>query len=241
MLKRLINCQRIFKKGGAYIMEEKILLEKIEKEQKQLIQEKFLEQKHKQSLSSSVSASIDKLKAGEDKPFKKINVFSSSAFKSAEPLKREIKTESEQTQTIAQADTLQNKSSQTIETPNYDFIETLSDEQREKVFVFPEEKVETAPKVKKFKLKYIIISILFALFGVWGIVNIALLDQISTQYSVNLVTYLNNLHNLDATNSQNMENLFQTIPDQSLPPSTIGEKSNWFDRFCNFLSGLFGG
>ena len=220
-------------------MEEKILLEEIKKEQEKLVKERFLEQKKSagENLTKTQEKSIEKLQSAESKPMPKINVFSSSAFSST--ASNEVKLDT--SKTTSQADVKQSKASQVVETPNYDFIETLSNEEREKIFVFPQEKEQASPKSKKFKLKYIIISILFALFGVWGIVNIATLDNVTTQYSVNLATYLNNLHNLDATNAENMENLFDTIPEESLPPSTIEAQSNWFDRFCNFLAGLFGG
>ncbi len=79
-------------------------------------------------------------------------------------------------------------------------------------------------------------------------VNVATIDnisgqiaQVSSQYELNLANYLKNLWTLDATNADNMENLFETIPDSELPPTKVDEQSNWFDRFCNFLGGLFGG
>ena len=169
--------------------------------------------------------------------FSNYSAVSSSAFSSAPSNLVETKPQD----SLQEEKRAQSQSSQVIETPNYDFIETLSNEEREKVFVFFFFLEEPLPKTKKIKLKYIIISILFALFGVWGIVNIATLDNVTTQYSVNLATYLNNLHNLDATNAENMGNLFDTIPQEPLPPSAIEEKSNWFDRFCNFLAGIFGG
>ncbi len=142
------------------------------------------------------------------------------------------------------------KDSSIIEKPNYDFIETLTDEQRKKIFKIEKEqpKDDTHDKPKKSKFKTIIFSLLFAIFGVWGIVNIATLDSIgteittvSTEYNMNLISYLNNLHNLDATNAENMENLLDTIPTEPQSPTKIEEQSNWFDRFCNFIAGLFGG
>ena len=136
-----------------------------------------------------------------------------------------------------------------IETPNYDMIETLSPEQRKKIFKIEENvKSESEVKAKPNRFKIIMFSILFAIFGIWGIVNIATLDNISSslseitaEYNMNLASYLNNLHTLDGTSAENMENLFETIPKDDFPPNSIGEQSNWFDRFCNFISGLFGG
>jgi len=58
---------------------------------------------------------------------------------------------------------------------------------------------------------------------------------------LNLASYAKNLATLDATSADNMENLLPTISDKELPATSIGEQSNWFDRFCNFIAGLFGG
>ena len=104
------------------------------------------------------------------------------------------------------------------------------------------------PKVNFGRLKKIALSLLFAIFGVWGIVNIASLDNLNAGlakteaiYQLNLASYAKNLATLDAASAENMENLLPTIPDQKGEATDIGAQSNWFDRFCNFLAGLFGG
>lgn len=132
-----------------------------------------------------------------------------------------------------------------IEKPSYDEIEELSQEERKKIFKINIGQ-ETSQKPKRFKL--MIVSLLIAIFGIWGIINVATIDsvssqivEVSTQYELNLANYLKNLYMLDATNSENMENLFETIPEEGGKVTQIEGKSNWFDRFCNFLSGLFGG
>lgn len=149
-------------------------------------------------------------------------------------------------QTFVEQET--SEESSVIEKPNYDMIEELSEEEREKVYVIDKDDAEPQQDKKKFSFKKIVISILFGIFGIWGIVNITQIDLISSQvadassqYSMNLANYLNNLRNLDATNSENMQTLFETIPDQEIKASGIEKQSNWFDRFCNFLGGLFGG
>lgn len=216
-------------------MKEKTLLAEIEEEQKKKIEESFLEYKNKNISKESPKKQFQEIKKSKEYT---VNPFSSSAFKDSQV---EDKTQPVQEEASA-------KSSSVIESPNYDLIETLSPEQREKIFKIEEEKEEVKAKPKTNKFKIIMFSILFAIFGIWGIVNIATLDNISSQisdisyeYNMNLLQYLNNLHNLDITNSENMQNLFETIPKEDLPATSIGEQSNWFDRFCNFISGLFGG
>ena len=125
-------------------------------------------------------------------------------------------------------------------------LETLSDEARAEIF--GEEKEEEKAKPKRNVFKLAVLAIAFALFGVWGIVNLIQINsvsqeitEVSTEYGINYVSYLNNLHNLDATNSNNMENLFETINEDGAGVTSVKEQSNWFDRFCNFLGGLFGG
>lgn len=210
-------------------MEEKTLLAEIEKEQEKLIEKKFEE--HKKVYAKELA----------EEKHKPINIFSASAFPKAETEqliepKKEEKSES--------------RNSSTIEKPNYDFIEELSETERKKYCVIEEEQSqpEAEIKPKRSRLKYVFLAIMFAIFGVWGIVNITQIDSISSsltqatnEYNMNLITYMNNLKNLDATNSDNMQNLLDTIPDQELKATGIEKQSNWFDHFCNFIAGLFGG
>ncbi len=171
-----------------------------------------------------------------------INIFSASSFPSSqvERLKQKYNQEEEEINRI------ESKVSQVIEKPNYDTMDTLSESERKKVFVF--KNVESTKKANPSKFKIILISVIFALFTIWGTVNIANIEnvssqisQVSSQYEINLINYLKNLYMLDVTNSENMKNLFETIPDESVPPTQIDAQSNWFDRFCNFIGGLFGG
>lgn len=176
-----------------------------------------------------------------------INPFSASAFKDVETIEKSSDMQPSKTATAEPKSSADN--SLIIETPNYDMIETLSPEQRKKIFKIEENvKSGSEAKAKPNRFKIIMFSIMFAIFGIWGIVNIATLDNISSsiseitaEYNMNLASYLNNLHTLDGTSAENMENLFETIPKDDFPPNSIGEQSNWFDRFCNFISGLFGG
>lgn len=141
-------------------------------------------------------------------------------------------------------------SSSIIEKPNYDFIEPLTPAQEEKIFkIERQEKEATKPKINGKRLRMAIFSILLAVFGVWGIANVAKIDLLQQSYNalyeqyynINLPNYLKNLGQLDAVNQGNMDNLFETIPEEAVPPATVEKKSNWFDRLCEFLVGLFGG
>lgn len=205
-------------------MSEKTLLAEIEKDQEKIVEEKI--------------KSIKKVEEKE-KPTKKENrkpLFSASSYPNIEEREKEEQ----------QVNKIESKVAQVIEKPNYDYMETLSEKQRKKIFVVKKDK---SLKVhKKSKLKLAICSILFAIFGVWGVVNITTISsvssqisEVSTSYELNLFNYLKNLISLDATNSENMKNLFETIPEDQNLPTEIEKESNWYDRITNFLGGLFGG
>ncbi len=224
-------------------MGEKTLLVELEKDKEKIVEKK---------LAQTRERAERKREKENPKPEKKFfNAFSSKSFKGEEiVLKAKENSAPTIEEEIAPSPQIEatSESSQIIEKPNYDFEETLTDAQREKIFKI-EKKEEVKPQSKPKRLKIAIISILFAIFGVWGLVNVAQIDNLGSQiaqvakeyYEINLPKYLKNLTTLDASNSSNMENLFQTIPDEDSPPSEIIEKSNWFDRFCNFIAGLFGG
>ena len=212
-------------------MEGKIvLLKKPEKESEKApqttVEENFESQKQVLEQEKSVRSQ------------KKINAFSASSFVQEEAESQNIESPCEQVQDF----------SSTIFTPNYDMMESLSEQQHEKIFGQQEEISFSQKRKRKLSYKSIIFALLFAIFGIWGVVNISTMEHLGSQievasesYNINLANYLKNLTALDTTNQENMENLFEVIPSQTLPPTSIGETSNWFDRFCNFLTGLFGG
>lgn len=212
-------------------MEGKIvLLKKPEKESEKApqttVEENFESQKQVLEQEKSVRSQ------------KKINAFSASSFVQEEVESQNIESPCEQVQDF----------SSTIFTPNYDMMESLSEQQHEKIFGQQEEISLSQKRKRKLSYKSIIFALLFAIFGIWGVVNISTMEHLGSQievasesYNINLANYLKNLTALDTTNQENMENLFEVIPSQTLPPTSIGETSNWFDRFCNFLTGLFGG
>ncbi len=228
-------------------MGEKTLLVELEKDREKIVEKK---------LAQTRERAERKREKENPKPEKKkyFNAFSSKTFKGEEIVQKAqekispTQIASPQITEEEEVAKVESKVSDVIEKPNYDYVETLTETQREKIFKIERaEKSKTQTKPKRLKL--VIISVLFALFGVWGVVNIAQIDNLGSQiaevakdyYEINLPKYLKKLTSLDATNSGNMENLFETIPDEDISPSEIFEKSNWFDRICNFIAGLFGG
>ena len=222
-------------------MEEKALLVEIEKDKEKVIEQKLEEQRKRYH---------DEIVTNETKP-QDMHLFSSKTYPSSLPKLRPSNAQNTETPKVNQSlrqEVKQSEASKVIEKPNYDLMEELSESEREKVYVIEKDKPASEPAKKPSLFKKIALAVLFGIFGIWGIVNITQIDLISSQvadvsseYSMNLVSYLNNLKNLDATNSNNMQNLLDTIPDQELKPSGIERQSNWFDRFCNFLGGIFGG
>lgn len=223
-------------------MSEKALLKEIEKDQQKEIERKL----------ASIRTSGEKMSEKElskENDNRKI-IFSSASFptEEVEKLKQKYgKTEQKPTEE-QEINKIESKVAQVIEKPNYDYMETLSEKQRKKIFKVEKEESLPQVKTKTSKFKVIMVTILFAIFSVWGIVNVTSINnvssqiaEISTEYKLNLFNYLKNLYTLDATNSENMKNLFETIPEEENPPTEIEKESNWFDRICNFLGGLFGG
>lgn len=126
-----------------------------------------------------------------------------------------------------------------IEKPNYDFIE----ENKKIVKLKKKEK----PKAKnKKKLAGIMLACALGASALICVTNTVIIDnmnsnflQIDETYKVNLASYLKNIYNLDVT-QKSME-MIETYPEDILDAGDLGQKSNWFDRLCNFLGGLFGG
>lgn len=132
------------------------------------------------------------------------------------------------------------ESASVIETPNYDLIEPLTEEQEEKIFKVERQsqaKKKSSPLLKKIKIG--IFVLLVGVLGSWTIYNAVELSNIVTEYNLKLDQYLLKLGTLDS--ASNMNDLFPTYPEGDGVPAGIDKKSNWFDRFCNFIAGIFGG
>ena len=126
-----------------------------------------------------------------------------------------------------------------IEKPNYDLIE-------ENKKIVKLKKKAKAKNVNKKKVAGIALACALGASAIVCVTNTILIDNMNTQfiqidetYKLNLAKYLQNIYKLDTT-KQSME-IIETYPDELLDAGDLGEYSNWFDKICSFLGGLFGG
>ena len=128
-----------------------------------------------------------------------------------------------------------------IEKPNYDFIE-----ESKRVIKLRKNLKPEAEKSKKNK-RGIVIAVGLAICSLIAVTNVTILDNYSSSlsnlqhefYDVNLPKYLKNIANLDTT-KKSME-FIETYPEEMQSAGDIGEKTNWYDKLTNFISGAFGG
>lgn len=128
-----------------------------------------------------------------------------------------------------------------IEKPNYDFIEENKKVIKLRKILKPE-----AEKSKKSR-RGVVIAIGLAICSLLAVTNVTILDNYSSSlsnlqhefYDVNLPKYLKNIANLDTT-KKSME-FIETYPEEMQNAGDIGEKTNWYDKLTNFISGVFGG
>lgn len=132
-----------------------------------------------------------------------------------------------------------------IETPNYDLLPELAPEKKKRVL-----KLEKAVEKQKSKrvswLKRAALALGIGVTIALGVFTaVELSDSISaynaaqSEYSVNVATLMQKIASVDSGNK--MSELVETFPEQLLRPGDFEEQSNWFDRLCNFLSGITGG
>lgn len=127
-----------------------------------------------------------------------------------------------------------------IEKPNYDLIQENSK-------VVKLSKKQEKKKSSSKKRLSLVLSIVLGVASVICLSNIIAVEQMSANlseieyelYEVNLPKYLKNIADLDSA-KKGMD-FIETYPEDFLDAGEIGEKSNWFDKLCGFLSGLFGG
>lgn len=126
-----------------------------------------------------------------------------------------------------------------IKKPNYDLIED-----NKKVIKFKQQ--TKAKKKNNKKLASIVIACALGASSIIAVTNCVIIDnmnsnfmQIDETYKLNLAKYLKNINNLDQ--AQNSMEMIETYPEELLEAGDVGEKSNWFDRLCNFIGGIFGG
>lgn len=200
--------------------EEKTLAE-FEKEKDELIAKQYKTEEKPQEKEPEKKSAREIL-FGKDE--KTENVQETSAEGQAEKIENTEETEK------------QKVSQNIIEKPNYDLIE-------EKKIVHLKKKEKSKPKKK---VAGIVLACVLGASAIICVSNTIALEQMSQnyfqieeQYNVNLQKYLRDIANLDST-KKSME-MVETYPDDLLPAGDLGQKSNWFDRLCNFIVGLFGG
>lgn len=203
-----------------------------EKEKLTLEEEKKLAKKSNTAIA--VAEKEEELEKEEQKPDKtKVNL---------QKLRNELEREK------AQKKQMLKKEQAVVETPNYDMIKEISPEKRKQIYKV--EKTENQEKAKPFafnkKLKIILFGIVFLLAGAFCItsgvqmLNSSTAMQVAqTEYDLSLSKLLKKMSKIDSGN-KSLE-LIETHPTDLNTPSSIEESSNWFDRLCNFISGLFGG
>ncbi len=126
-----------------------------------------------------------------------------------------------------------------IEKPNYDLLE------ENKKIVKLKSKAQTKKKTNK-KLASIAIACALGITAGIAVINCVIIEnmssnylQIDETYKLNLSKYLKNINNLDQ--AQNGMEIIETYPEEMMDAGDVGKESNWFDRLCNFIGGIFGG
>ncbi len=133
-----------------------------------------------------------------------------------------------------------------IEKPNFDKIEELSPEKRKKIFKVSMEKEEKQKFRLNKKLKMALIGIVMGMLLIFCITSTieivklnAEVQQAQSNYNASLTNLIQKIYSTETGNRS--LNLFETFPEENLGASSFYESSNWFDRICNFLTGIFGG
>ena len=128
-----------------------------------------------------------------------------------------------------------------IEKPNYDLIE-----ENKKIVKLGRKKQDKQKPESKKKNWFLALAIAFGLSATICVTNAVIIDNMQSSivsldetYQLNLAKYLKNLAKLDTT-KESME-IIPTYPEDLNEAGDTGEKSNWFDRICNFIGGIFGG
>ena len=126
-----------------------------------------------------------------------------------------------------------------IEKPNYYKSSKFS--RKKNTEVTPESIAKS-----KQKFKQVVLALALCFCAIFCVTNCIVIDKaqssISTEqdtYDINLATYFEKIATLDETNKA--MDMFETYPEELNMPSQTAKKSNWFDRFCNWVSCIFGG
>ena len=216
---------------------------------------KELQEKHKAEETASQSAYLNSLENITVAEFlkreqeKDAQEFEKEKNVLIENLYQPTPQQNQETNIVAQAESQPSQSETerqsvgVIEKPNYDLLE--ENKKFVKLTRKSNEKKKSSKKLSS-KAAGIMLACALGASSVVCIANVALIDQMSASYfeigetyKVNLAKYLRKISNLDAT-KKSMEFL-ETYPEDILDAGDVGKFSNWFDRLCNFIAGLFGG
>ncbi len=134
-----------------------------------------------------------------------------------------------------------------VETPNYDLIPEITPQKKKRVLKLEKLVEKETPKKKRMSwLKRVAlalgigVTIALSIFTAVELSNtISAYNVAQSEYSVNVATLMQKIASVDSGNK--MAELVETFPDEVMRPSDFEEQSNWFDRLCNFLSGVIGG
>lgn len=140
------------------------------------------------------------------------------------------------------------------ETQSLNFLKTEEETQiNEETNVSKRVKPKTGLKARLKVITFGFFAVLTCFIG-WVIYNAVEIETLRAQmeaanktYSVNIVNYINNISKADDLTSDSLFNLQQLSEAGIVPlePSELKNnveysvKSNWFDRLCNWLSGIF--
>lgn len=211
-------------------------------------------EKYMENLKKSVTAHSSVSSIPETKPSTKIEFEATKTFVTEDP-KKEIETITEvkiETKTEIENETeIEEKTEQENDTEPLTFANPTTNIDND---INPLKRVKPKVGLKK-RLKIItfgFFAILTCLLG-WSIYNGTEIETLRAQledsnktYSVNLVNYINNLSKVDdgltpdsLFNIQDLSNAGIIPLEPTLAtPVEYSIKSNWFDKLCNWLSGI---
>lgn len=133
-----------------------------------------------------------------------------------------------------------------IETPNYDLLPDVTPEKEKRILKLEKLVEKKQPKPKKSVFKIVIAAVLIGLVvGLGAFTGVELADSINaynaaqSSYSINAAKLMQKIYSVDSGNKT--AELIETFPTELMRPDQMKKQSNWFDRFCKYLSGFFGG
>lgn len=224
-----------------------------------------MENKDKKSLTALIDEKIaeksNKKTAENDKQYNVVNAFSADFFKqvslkntsSTDLNSAEIKRDAERfdaenltiqdvgkitdLKTIQKDETIPCQPS-VLETPNYDFIQESAVNSNAK------QKSKTKRKFRA-KLAIITYSIIFLICASWTVANEINLSNTArdiTDYQINIIQYVIKIEQTDSVKEGDnslINNIVEINPPALIQPTQVQPQTNWFDRFCSWLAGLF--